>query len=109
MSSDLERTFLFHCAAQKLPAPVTEYRFDPVRRWRFDCAWLDAKVAVELEGGTYMRGRHVRGEGFAKDCEKANAATSQGWRLYRFTSDMLRADPVGCVEQVRRALGGRCH
>ena len=102
--SDLERSFAFYCTANKLPEPVTDHRFDPARRFRFDFAWPDVKVAVELEGGTWARGRHVRGEGYARDCEKYNRATEMGWRLYRYTADMLRADPVACVEQVRRAL-----
>ena len=68
-----------------------EYRFHPVRRWRFDFAWPEFKVALEAEGGTYGKGRHVRPTGFEKDCEKYNEATLMGWRVYRFTSKMIKS------------------
>lgn len=85
--------------APQLPAPVREYRFDAVRRWRFDFAWVRQRVAVEIEGGAWTQGRHTRGAGFGADCAKYNAATLAGWRVLRFTGDMLR-DPAQCVAQV---------
>ena len=67
-----------------------EYKFLPNRRFRFDFAWVPHKIAVEIEGATYAGGRHVTGTGFAKDCEKYNLATLNGWRVYRFTTQMVR-------------------
>jgi len=90
--------------AQDLPQPQRNYRFDPSRRFRFDYAWPDELVAVELEGGTWIRGRHVRGRGFERDCQKYNLAALYGWTVLRFTSNMLDDDPEGCITQVRRAL-----
>ena len=71
------------------PAPVPEYRFAPPRRWRFDLAWPALRLALEVEGGTWARGRHVRGRGYERDCEKYNAAALLGWRVLRVTTDML--------------------
>ena len=34
--------------------PVYEYKFHPTRRWRFDLAWPDKKVAVEVQGGIFV-------------------------------------------------------
>jgi len=48
-------------------------------------------VAVEVEGGTWSGGRHTTGVGFRNDCEKYNAATALGWRVYRFTSDQVKS------------------
>lgn len=76
--------------ARFLPTPAQEVRFDTSRRWRFDRAWLNCKLAVEIEGGTWVSGRHSRGAGMRKDAEKYNAATLQGWRILRFTGDMVR-------------------
>lgn len=60
-----------------------QYRFHPKRRWLFDFAFPEDKVAIEIEGGIFVRGRHVSPSGFVKDCEKYNAATSMGWRVLR--------------------------
>lgn len=66
-------------------APIAEYRFHPVRRFRFDYAWLNALVAVEIEGGIYTNGRHTRGKGYKADMEKYNLATLLGWVILRYT------------------------
>jgi hypothetical protein len=33
----------------------------------------------------------VTGAGFSKDCEKYNLATRDGWRVYRFTTAMVKS------------------
>ena len=84
-----------------LPAPVREHRFHPVRRWRFDYAWIDHKVALEVEGGVWTGGRHTRGAGFVADIEKYNAATVAGWRVVRVVPGKLCASAtVGMLESL---------
>lgn len=83
-----EEAFALHCRAEGL-SPEREYRFDPVRRWRFDFAFPEQKIAVEIEGGTWNGGRHTRGGAFAKDCAKYNMACHGGWRVFRYTTDMV--------------------
>jgi|GEM_PF-1496855 len=107
--STLEQAFLTYwgmLAPLDIPVPQQEHMFHPTRRWRFDFAWPDRKIAVELEGGTWMRGAHVRGTRYAADCEKYNAAADLGWSVYRYTTDMLESDPAGCIGQVAKALRG---
>lgn len=77
-----------------IPKPEREYRFHPVRRWRFDLAWPVYKVAVEVEGGIYSNGRHNRGAGFEADCEKYNAATLLGWRVLRCTAKTIKSGTI---------------
>lgn len=72
--------------------PTQEYRFHPIRKWRFDAAYPEQKVAFEVEGGTWAGGRHVNPIGFEKDCEKYNTATKMGWRVYRLTPKMIKED-----------------
>lgn len=64
-----------------LPAPVYEYQFCPGRKWRFDLAWPEHRVAVEVQGGIWTSGRHARGRGIAGDMEKFNTATRMGWSI----------------------------
>mgnify|MGYP001442232716 CR=1 FL=1 len=73
-----------------IPPHVKELRFHDMRKWRFDYAWPDYKVAVELEGGIWSGGRHVRGSGFQNDCEKYNHAVMLGWKIYRFSAKFLK-------------------
>jgi len=107
--SELERKFLYYwraLAPTNCAAPVSEHRFAPPRRWRFDFAWPDRKVALELEGGTYSGGRHVRPDGYAADAEKYNAAVLHGWRVLRYTGAMLDADPARVVREVATLVLG---
>ncbi|CAJ0784694.1 hypothetical protein [Ralstonia chuxiongensis] len=104
--SPIEELFAVHARASKLPVPVREYRFDPERRWRFDFAWPDQMLAVEIEGGTHSGSRHTRGAGFAADCEKYNAAVLAGWRLLRFTGAQVRGGAA--INAVSRALQQEC-
>ena len=69
------------CVAAGLPEPEPEYRFAPPRRWRFDWAWPDRKVAIEVQGGLFIQGRHSRGAALLKEHEKLNEAAAQGWRV----------------------------
>ena len=108
--SEPERAFLAHwriLAPLELPEPVREYRFDPVRKWRLDLAWPDVLVAVEIHGGNWKRGAHVRPVRFAKDREKMNAAQLAGWIVLEFPSEVLRDDPEQCVRQTGDAIAGR--
>ena len=68
---------------------VKEYMFHPVRKWRFDYAIPEHKVALEVEGGIWTKGRHTRPQGFLGDIEKYNAGTLLGWRIFRVTPDEL--------------------
>ena len=78
------------CKHNKLPEPVSECRFAPPRRWRLDYAWPKHKLALEIEGGIWVRGRHNRPIGFKKDLEKYNTLTLMGWHLLRVTPDDIR-------------------
>ncbi len=106
MKSDLEELFLYWVRTAGLPQPEREYPFAAQlgRRFRFDFAWPEAKVYVEVEGGVWVRGRHNRPKGFNTDAEKYNLAALLGWRGLRFTTDMLKSAPVQCVEMVKELL-----
>lgn len=101
-SSDLEIAMAGQISVFGLPPAVQEYRFHPARRWRFDFAWPDRKIAVEVEGGTWSGGRHTRGSGFEADCDKYNAAALDGWTVFRFTAKHI--DSGEAVLIIRAAL-----
>lgn len=68
---------------------VREHRFAPPRQWRFDYAIPDHRIALEVEGGVWTKGRHTRPRGFLGDIEKYNRATLMGWRVFRCTPKTL--------------------
>lgn len=61
-----------------------EYKFHPTRKWRIDFYFEGrVKIALEVEGGIYTKGRHITPSGFIADMEKYNALTEQGIFLLR--------------------------
>ena len=62
---------------------AVEYRFHPTREWRFDFAVPARRVAIEVEGGAFTGGRHIRPDGYLRDMEKYNEAATTGWLLIR--------------------------
>lgn len=85
-----------------IPEPERETCFHPTRRWRFDLSWPCRKVAVEIEGGVWVGGRHTRPRGYERDCEKYSEAAILGWRVVRVTPAMVRDGRA--LDLVRRAL-----
>lgn len=83
-----------------------EYRFNSARRWRFDWSIPEYKIGIEYEGSTWASGRHTRGAGYAKDCEKYNSAACLGWRVLRYTSDMIRDNPSQIIDNVMTIITG---
>ena len=101
-SSDLETTLVYQLRVTKLPAPEREFRFAPPRRFRFDFAWPDRMLAVEVDGGTWSGGRHTRGSGFARDAEKFNIAAMAGWCVLHFTGAAI--EDGRAVALIKQAL-----
>lgn len=83
---------LMQIKALKLPEPVLEYRFHPIRMWRIDVAFPFYKLAVEIDGGGFIPGggRHSRGPGIEADCEKYAELMLRGWRLLRTTPRQVK-------------------
>jgi len=91
--------------AAGLPPPELEFYFAKAigRRWRFDFAWPDRKIALEIEGAVFGRtettidgrtvrvgGRHNTGAGLQADAFKYNRAAMLGWLVVRATTTMVR-------------------
>lgn len=88
-----------------LPCPQPEFRFDAKRRWRFDYAWEDEKVALEIVGGVWIRGHHSRGKDQIADMEKFNEAQILGWLVLQATPQQVNSGEAFAV--VKRALDSR--
>lgn len=99
----------FHLRAFGIAAPALreEYRFHPVRLFRFDFALPHLKIAIEVEGGVFGRAksRHTTGSGYTRDCVKYNLAAAEGWRVLRFTGPLVTSgEAVRTAVDVIKAL-----
>jgi very-short-patch-repair endonuclease len=99
-----EETFRLHCLAYGIPFEA-EYRFCPTRRWRADYFIPAKNLLIEIEGGTWNQGRHNRAQGYRKDLEKYNTATKMGFRLLRYTTEMVAEGTA--IDDVRKVLEER--
>jgi hypothetical protein len=121
--SKLEDTLMRQIEFMSIPKPETEYRFAlhhvgpgkelrkriavaGLKDWRFDFAWPDHRLAVEVEGGSWVGGRHTRGVGFREDCHKYHHAMRLGWTVYRCEESLIRCGhAVALIEKLLQGAG----
>lgn len=103
--SELEELLLGQIRQVRMPAPEREYRFARPRQWRFDLAYPHhtPPIAIEVEGGQWVGGRHQRGKGFEDDCEKYAHAALLGWIVLRVTTNMVQDGRA--LQLIERARG----
>jgi very-short-patch-repair endonuclease len=101
MTSALEDTFAFQLDAAGLTGYVREYQAIPGRKFRFDFCFREARLLIEINGGTYSKGAHSTGTGIARDYEKNNLAQIGGWRVLSFDTKMVKSgEAVDFTEQI---------
>lgn len=90
----------------------TEFRFHDTRRWEVDFCYPQFFIAIECEGGTWIRdkdgnlvgGRHQQGNGFVKDVEKYNALTMSGYSLLRFSTSHIKDQGLYVRDTVEKLI-----
>jgi hypothetical protein len=100
-----EHSFFFALLRREgLPLPQTELAFalSEGRKFRWDFAWVEQKVALEVQGAIWTRGAHGRGTGIARDHEKFNLGCVLGWRLLQCVPKDL--NNLATIALIRRAL-----
>lgn len=88
-----------------LPPPLRQYPVknpETNRFWRIDFSWPEWRLAVEIQGGSFVGGRHNSAVGQARDYAKHNHLTANGWRVLYFSTPMLRSveDVVEIVAEI---------
>lgn len=95
--TDAQRLLLEQCKQWK---PVAELRFHPTRKWRIDVAFPEHLLAVEIDGGVWIKGRHNTGAGTLADMEKFAGLAALGWRVIRCTPQhVMRGTALAWVRQ----------
>jgi very-short-patch-repair endonuclease len=109
--SALEELLSEQLHANRIATYVRQYRFHR-RRWRFDFYFPFHKLAVEIEGGTFIKSGHTTGGGIRDQMEKYNEAAILGIKVLRFDARMIlprrphRKLAKNRAEQRRRHLDG---
>lgn len=100
------RAFILAAKAYGLPEPEPEFRFHPTRLWRFDWVWHQGAwggVAVEIQGGLFVKGRHTQGAALINEYEKLREAQILGYKVMPVTPKQVESGEVFSI--VRRAMG----
>lgn len=102
--SELETLMLLLLERWRLPSPERQFevRADG-RPHRFDLAYPQARVGIELDG----RAPHSGAEAFRADRRRANRLVLKEWAILRFTWWDVTEDEGYVVATVSRALGLR--
>jgi very-short-patch-repair endonuclease len=74
-----------------------EFRFHPRRKWRFDFAIPEVKVAVEIDPAAHK----LYWNSYLRDVKKMNEALFLGWQVFRITGQMIKADDVYFLEKLK--------
>lgn len=89
------------CAANGCPIPVSEYKFDAYRKWKFDYLF-DGWLALEVQGGNWIHGHHTRASALDDEYEKVNAAAAAGYTVIFCTPEDIQTGKA--FEYIRNAL-----
>jgi very-short-patch-repair endonuclease len=81
------------------PLFIRDYKFD---RWKIDLAIPSALLAVEVNGG-YSNARGGK-HGTNKDHRKIRMLTRAGWRVFVFTANEVRTDPLEVIKEIKELL-----
>jgi very-short-patch-repair endonuclease len=104
--SPLEATLIRQIEERRLPEAVPQGTAPwkgTGRRFLGDLVWPAHRLLVEVDGGTWVRGRHTTGVGFERDCVKQNLAVLNGYRVLRVTGGHVKNGMA--VQWIADALG----
>lgn len=90
--SELENQFISYWRDEHPDLELfREYRFLADRRFRFDFANPETRVAIEVHGGRWLKqkGGHSSGGGIEEDCEKLCLAGFAGWVVFPIVDSQI--------------------
>lgn len=100
---EVEAAFEWALRAAGVPAWERNHKPFPDDKREIDFAWPgeSRKVGVEIQEETSHR--YWRKQ--EQDARKLNELQLMDWTLLHFTGTMVTADPWGCIDTLRQALG----
>lgn len=71
------------------------------RKWKWDIAFVDHKLAVEVDGGIWVQGAHGHPTTILRNMEKRNWAVRLGWRVLAFdTKQAQNGEALAFIDAV---------
>ena len=98
--SVLEGEFLLLCSRSGIEEPEVNVR---VCGLEVDCLWRQERVIVELDGRAF----HEDGFSFQRDRIRQNTLVREGYRIFRWTWEMVADEPAEPVRDLKDALNAR--
>ena len=96
--SELETMFLHLCRRNGVPGPRSNVI---VCGYRVDCLWSEHRLVVELDSYGFHRGRMA----FEGDAQRDNDLKLNGFRVLRYTYDMVNQRPAEVLRLLQAVLG----
>lgn len=103
--SEGEETLALQLKALKIPFEREVMFYNPHRLWRFDFLLTGTKIAIEVEGAVWSKGRHTRGSGWEADAIKYNSAAVLGYMVLRFSTGQVKKGEVISFLRRIKSLG----
>lgn len=100
LDSPPQRT-LWACVSARWPHAVQEFQPIANRKFRIDIAFIEQKIAIEVDGWAY-HGKHRSAH--AKDRQRQNLLVSNGWRVLRFTTGEIFGDMPAVLAMIQTVL-----
>ena len=104
--SELELEFITRwrqLAPRGLPEPIGQVKFCG-RKFAWDWAFPCSKIAIEMQGGTWVHGAHTREPRYSDDCEKSIIGQCLGWMVIWLSGPMIRDDPATWISIIADAV-----
>lgn len=96
------QSILWEAVRSKWPHAVAEFPAQvPGRKFRIDIAFLNERLAVEMDGWQY-HAKHL--EDFKRDRRRQNLLVTHGWRVLRFTAADIHQNMDGCLDLIESGL-----
>lgn len=88
-----EREYRFVMRELDLPAKGLRNKLKELglKDWRLDFWFPEVRLAVEVEGGGWVMGRHNRGAGFQSDLHKYHTVMAMGGDVYRCDGHLIKS------------------
>jgi very-short-patch-repair endonuclease len=105
--SKIEALLELQMRVYDLPAHIQQYRMPehPERKWAFDFCFPDARLLIEVNGGTWVANTgHSSGRGIERDTEKLCTAVAAGYRVLTVTT--MQVKDGRAIRWIRLCLEG---